>query len=270
MSNTISKLFGLPALYKGFIVGCEFEIESVKGFDNLFPISGLTADVDPSLRNYGHELITAPTTIEYAVELHKKVLEKTSFFNKKEAFSFRTSTHVHVNFLDQSPEKTLQFIYLYCVLEPFFFKFVDETRQNNIFCVPLYATTQYKHFSKNLNYLTKDGYWHKYAAFNILPLRSQGTIEFRHLEGTPNSAKVEAWLKLIKALYDFNLTQDLNFKDQNTLTYIMKNLGVFGFTATPADEELMRSIFIDIYLALTQPNLNVMFNAPVTTAEDDF
>jgi len=60
-------------------------------------------------------------------------------------------------------------------------------------------------YAKPVNELAK--LWSKYSAFNLLPLRTQGTIEFRHLYGTGDKAVYQQWLTMLRDLWDFAYTQ---------------------------------------------------------------
>jgi hypothetical protein len=55
--------------------------------------------------------------------------------------------------------------------------------------------------------------WHKYTAFNIVPMGPSpdnhgfGTVEFRHLYGTDNIEVFQTWLSAIKELYLYIATK---------------------------------------------------------------
>ena len=277
MPKTVADLYGHENL-PGFKVGLEFEVEQVEDYVNfLKAFPDLHFEPDHSLRDNGMEFITPPVSIEEAVKTHKGLVSLVKFAQKEKAFSFRTSTHVHVNFLDVNDDKVKQFIYLYSILEPYYFDFVSKDRQNNIFCVPLFSTTQSRNYGKQLKELCLDGSseggtfrpqsWHKYAAFNILPLARQGTIEFRHLEGTPDSAKVEQWLKMIKALYDFNLLHVLDFSSLTALNIVKQRLHLLNLLYTPKHDALMESIALDIILALNKPDVDKILEAILARGE---
>lgn len=199
-----------------FVCGCEFEIESVKAHPEH---PAIVVVEDHSLRNSGYEYKTKPndykTTLELFSYLHSNITLG------KEPFSHRTSIHVHVNVRNLSVATVRQMVLTYALLEPLFFKFVGPEREHNIFCVPLSFTTVPSNYKKDLAYM--HGTWHKYTAFNILPLglgknseQGLGTLEFRHLYGTADQKVFKTWLTTLKELYDFFV----KYPDYNVVTAI--------------------------------------------------
>lgn len=205
--SLVKEHFGLHNAYnlppnKDFLCGCEFEIESIKDFlsiDNNFII-----EKDHSLRNGGKEFKTRPHSFEETIGLFQNL--HASLKLGADPFSDRTSIHVHVNVRELSLFELRQFILTYAMLEPLFFEFVGPVRKNSIFCVPLnytYIPSTYKGTAQNM--LEK---WHKYTAFNIVPIANFGTVEFRHLYGTADVKVFSKWLTTIKELYTFITTND--------------------------------------------------------------
>src|SRR5574343_105563 len=221
MSN-VAQEFGLT-LHKGFLLGCEFELEYINDVSfSTAEIAALFANIteDNSLRNYGREFVTRPLTVEKAIKAHDALFNSGSVYynNVEESCSDRCSTHIHVNFTDVSIDKVIQFIRLYALVEPLFFKAVNETRQNNIYCVPICSTHLLKTIlNSSIGHLVEK--WHKYAAFNIKRLSDLGTIEFRHFEATQDTAKFVEWIRMIKALYDFNMSRDIEILINDVVLY---------------------------------------------------
>lgn len=221
--SKVYEIFGPDMPLSGLKFGCEFELESIREVDlttNLFR----DCTEDNSLRNNGREFITKPLSMSEAIQAHA------SLFNGKavqyecmdDVCTDRCSTHVHVNFQDVEADKVKQFIRLYALIEPLFFNAVAESRQNNIYCVPLSSTTLLrKVLSADLSYLTE--IWHKYAAFNVKPLAQLGTIEFRHFEATMDTAKVSRWLRMIEALYMFNMNTEVDVLITDSVLYRLVN-----------------------------------------------
>lgn len=206
--STVAEHFDLcpPAVIggnRGFFCGVEYEIEDIHSKGDA--PARFHIEIDHSLRNNGLEFKARPRTFDLALNdftfLHDTI--KTG----PNPFSERTSIHVHVNVSNLSLKETRELVLTYALLEPLFFKYVGETRQNSIFCVPLYYTTLPQLYNRDITKL--HGSWHKYTAFNILPMGSNGhtaalgTVEFRHLYGTGDFSVFSKWLTILKELYTF-------------------------------------------------------------------
>lgn len=184
---------------RDFICGCEYEIESIKGLGGADNIPGINIVEDNSLRNNGREFTTMPSKLEQQLDTFQQ-LHKTLSLGK-DPFSERTSIHVHVNARELNVNEVRQMVLTYALLEPLFFEYVGPVRKGSIFCVPLnytYLPSLYRLPTTQLR-----DRWHKYTAFNILPLNQFGTIEFRHMYGTGNVETMAFWLGALKELYMF-------------------------------------------------------------------
>jgi hypothetical protein len=182
-----------------FITGVEYEIEAIKGFGNLQEQMCLAIVEDNSLRNNGREIKTSPMTYEEQLGWFKTIHSQLNL--GKDPFSDRTSIHVHVNVRDLTLPEVRQLILCYALLEPLFFEFVGPVRKGSIFCVPLNYTYIPSLYNKPVQGLIEK--WHKYTAFNILPMSSFGTVEFRHMYGTGDFELFRHWLTAIRELYTF-------------------------------------------------------------------
>lgn len=201
----------------GFICGTEYEIEDIKYIklpgnsetlsstqlslsdENPYWIGKIGLMRDGSLRNNGIEFVTRPVDFQEAIALFKSLHKGLTL--GPNPFTARTSTHVHVNMCSMDLDQTKHFLLLYALLEPVFFEFAGPVRKHNIHCVPLNFTILPSIYNKPLQELAK--MWTKYSAFNLAPLRTQGTIEFRHLYGTGDIEVYQQWLTMIKELWDF-------------------------------------------------------------------
>lgn len=181
-----------------FLVGTEYEVEYVNNHGDLG--KQFHIETDGSLRNNGFEYTTIPLSYEDSLDAFQKLFTILEY-NSAKGHSERTSTHVHINVGNLKLSQVKQFILLYAALEPLFFNYVAPNRKDNIFCVPLSYTTVSKGYSEDIQSLVE--MWHKYTAFNILPLKNYGTVEFRHLQGTNDFHLYEGWLKSLKDLYEY-------------------------------------------------------------------
>jgi Putative amidoligase enzyme len=199
-----------------FYCGTEYEIEDIKAIklpgkgemypselslddSNAYWVGKLGLVRDGSLRNNGIEFITKPVTFDESLKLFETL--HAGLILGPNPYTVRTSTHVHVNMCNMTLDQIKHFLLLYALLEPVFFEFAGPVRKHNIHCVPLSFTILPNLYSKPFPELVK--IWTKYSAFNLAPLRTQGTVEFRHLYGTGDIKVYQQWLTMIKQLWNF-------------------------------------------------------------------
>lgn len=208
--QTFSISSNVPQQPGKFIAGVELEIEDVDGVGGGLP-SGWHSEEDGSLRNHGQEFISPPLNAEALIahfeHIHKKLVPHSG---KKQHFSDRTSIHVHVNCLDLTQEEVKSTLLWYALFEPVFFAMVAPNRSNNIHCVGLDQTSLSEHYRRTLPLFVQK--WSKYTALNLLPLSSQGTIEFRHMEGHNNAVRFKEWMLTLKNLWHFGQGNIMNKK----------------------------------------------------------
>lgn len=207
--------------YPKLICGIELEIEDVREpFFYSHNRSAWSTKQDASLRNGGIEFVSKPTQLD---KLYLDILE---FFNKNPFngplnYSDRTSIHVHTNVQDFTMEQLKNLVVLYSLTESILFDFVGNHRSEGIYCVPLNQTLIAQNLNDTLSNISV-GYrraWEKYLAFNLLPILTYGTVEFRHMHGTNDVQKIGNWLKLVSNLV--GLAQVSNYSE--VVTAIKEN-----------------------------------------------
>lgn len=208
---TIATVFNLSNnselnLAREFYAGVECEIESVRNRNEEF--EGFVATEDGSLRNNGVEFISIPLPKGELLQCFRNLHATIDYHNPLEAFSTRTSTHVHINCRSLETDSIKNLILLYALYENFFFALCEQGRRDNIHCVPLSETFLPKEYSKTLEYLIER--WHKYTALNIIPLTKLGTVEFRHLQGTGDTKLFGEWLTALENLWQLCQTDKLS------------------------------------------------------------
>lgn len=250
--SKVYQIFNLPPCEEVdgaavFIAGMECEIESLDGEQHF---QGFNTTSDGSLRNNGMEFVSYPFQKQPLLEAFKNLHDKIEYVRYEDAFSERTSTHVHVNCRSLTDEQTKNIILLYALFEEFFFVVAGPHRKHNIHCVPLtftYLPSIYKMELVALVYR-----WHKYTALNVLPLQKYGTIEFRHLIGTDDVKKVDEWLTCLENLWHVGnncpITPEL-LQDNHQLHTIWKT--IFGHSPTvralePCFESLIGNQLLDV------------------------
>lgn len=203
---TIRHTYGLASsvpVSTNFIAGVELEIESVEQHPTS---TGWSVTEDGSLRNGGYEYISSPSTKEQLKDGFKQI-HKTIRLGSN-PFSERTSIHVHVNMLDLTQEQVRSILLHYALFEPFFFGMVAANRRNNIHCVGLDQTTLSEQYRRTLPLIVQK--WSKYTALNLLPLKTQGTVEFRHMEGHNDVTRFNAWLDTLENLWSYGQSNILH------------------------------------------------------------
>ena len=118
-------------------------------------------------------------------------------------FSFRTSTHVHINVQDLTWDEYLAFIYTALLMENVLSRFCGEERENNRFCLRLQDAES---FSNNLDRLFggKVGDLFdisnedlRYSFINLAATPKYGSLEFRGMRGTTDVEVLKVWLKVL-------------------------------------------------------------------------
>lgn len=207
-------------------VGLECEIESIRNRASVS--SEIMVEADGSLRNNGMEFITKPVTVEAAVNLFKHLHAKLYVHKPDERFSQRTSIHVHVNMSNLDTDRVRDVILMYALFEEFFFMMTTPDRRENIHCVPLTETFLPSYYGSGLVPLVDR--WHKYTALNIKPLKTQGTIEFRHMHGHDDVALLEDWLGTINNLVTVGKQNTITTESLNKANIDKWFMQIFGHT----------------------------------------
>lgn len=204
----LADILGLPK-HTGIKFGIECEVEGTR----LPPYinDNINCIEDGSLRGGYEYVFTAPLTKNESIEQLNALFEKFKAARSILDYSFRTSTHVHVNVSDLSLRQINNIIFLYSIMEDLFVNFCNENRRGNRFALRfkeaanLYSTLRNlvaaDHIGdqrSGLGRLNQNEL--KYSALNMYTLVKYGTLEFRSLEGTNDLAKISKWLDTIENL----------------------------------------------------------------------
>lgn len=209
-------------------VGVEIELENLKGFTSAYQEemqkTGLWGIVnDGSLRNHGLEFIMQTSNgaqpirggdITRALFRFKKVMrDYIRAGNEPPECSVRTSLHVHLDVRDLRLFELKKLILLYAIFEETFFKWADLERIDSNYCRSLNnhydivdrlssimslpddtSSTTHHH----LMAILEEG--NKYDAANYLSIRQRGSMEFRLMNGTYDTAVMLAWVNILQSL----------------------------------------------------------------------
>lgn len=235
------------------LFGIECEVESVALMKcKQFPPTILIHE-DGSLRNNGREFVTRPLNLETTMKAYKELHEALAFIEPAKAFSSRTSIHVHMNCQNLDEKVVRKIVLFYALFEEAFFAMVDSSRRNNIHCVALTDTALPERYGMSLPNLVAS--WSKYSAMNLLPLTTQGTVEFRHMQGHNNPALLEEWLTVLDRLFTLARTTELSAKSLTSANILAWFSFLFGQTSIFRDllphlDQVVENTVIDVKIGL--------------------
>ena len=197
---------------KAGLVGIEMEIENFSREVHSHPFWKTTTD--GSLRNNGYEFVSVPlpgAIVEFALW---RLFETFREYEQFPEYSKRCSVHIHLNVRTLSVVQLQKLVILYLVFEKLLFNFVGNGRDKNIHCVPLLQSSILSRPSWGIDFeqffYVARSVWMKYSALNLLPLFSQGTIEFRQMHGTNDMKKIMTWINLIYSLKLYSIRTPLD------------------------------------------------------------
>lgn len=226
-------------------IGLEIEIENMH---NPAHVPGWRLTGDGSLRNNGVEYVfSGPIGGSAACKridsLHK-YLEQVPH----KEFSARTSLHVHLDVRDLSWDQVISLVILYAMVEPYLFSICGQEREEGIYSLSLYRG---KNQIDSLFGLIQNGphglnerHFSKYAALNLLSLKSFGSLEFRGHKGSGNKDEIINWVNHLLSLKMFVLNPSKSLHD------LPKILSTDGHVA------MLRYIFNDKLIVKNIKNAN--------------
>jgi hypothetical protein len=164
-----------------------------------------------SVRNGGTEFVTRGNGVcgQEIVE----AVEEICTLAKKDRWSEgipRAAIHIHLDVTDLDLDKNelTTLISNYLLVEHMFFGYAGDWRADTGFCVPFYkGQSDFSILGRLLHSkLNKEEFKRyaaagsKYQALNVNPLVRFGTLEFRHLPTTFDTARIFEWINLILSL----------------------------------------------------------------------
>ena len=190
------------------VIGLELETEKCDRYTGgeymakAVPLNFMV-ETDGSLRGSAYEFISRPMKSTYALTALDMFFKAMGF--TADNYSDRCSVHVHVNCTDMTTEQVSNVALLYSMTEDILFEFIGGDRDTNIFCVPWNQCRAQvdlvERFVTDAPSTLRG--WNKYTALNLIPLKTQGTIEFRQMHGTSDIAKLTTWINIIGCMFSF-------------------------------------------------------------------
>ena len=236
------------------IMGVELEIEHAATFA---VVDGMHTTDDGSLREDGVEFITAPMN-------YQSMMSCLSDFFKgnhptDDCYSERTSIHVHMNVQDFSLEQLANLTLLYQTCEYLLYDFIGHDRDKNIFCVPLNECMVSRNAATS--FINGDyspvHRWLKYTGMNLAPIRTIGTVEFRHMHGNADLAFISQWLRILIQL--LHTAQKMEYAQLFEI--------IVKLNSSSAYEQLLHMIFGDETKAIITPDYKTKLSYGVLAAK---
>ena len=172
-------------------IGIEVEVENHKRSNKKLEFWNGTED--GSLKISGWEWISKPVSgrqIDYALYELEDFFKATQ---KDLLWSHRTSIHVHQNMTTIRQNQLRAYVMLYGLFEDMFFHMVEPHRHGNPYCYPATEVDPRQYMIINPE--------NKYCALNLYPLKTQSTVEFRHMHGSQDFKLIRRWIQLIVKMH---------------------------------------------------------------------
>lgn len=209
LNHEVNAIFGGKKTV-GNKFGVELELEG-KGVGLAdIPTRGWGRDKEPSLRGEAIEYtFNTPKTLDESKTAVSDLFKKFAANGVKLNDSFRTSTHVHLNFSDKKVKAALNFFSVFTVVEELLTAYSGEDRSGNLFCITsrdaegMIRLLSSDLSSGNLRSFTLDKL--KYAACNLCTLHKFNTLEVRTMRGAESAEMVNEWLDILNELYEYSL-----------------------------------------------------------------
>lgn len=225
--------------------GVEIECEGA----DLVPVDdgGWESKHDGSLRGvFPHSAIewvfAKPLSLDKSIVALNYLIRKQKAGKAKPLFSFRTSTHVHINMQQANEDQLCAMIYTYCLIEELLVNFAGPSRKANRFCLSINdgegVLDYFMHvFKIGAPALRVNENEVRYAALNIASLRKFGSLEVRLMRGTMDLEVLTTWLCSMSTMRDF--------------AFSMENpRNVHDFYIKSGPEEFMKAVFPETHAEL--------------------
>lgn len=273
-------LGGMIPAKEGMLYGLELELEG-RGVEMPgIGVKGWKREKDGSLRGESIEYVSnGPADYKESRARVHRLFEAFQKHGVRLQNSYRTSTHVHINFMDRKVRDVVNFFVVYTVLEELFEQYCGEGRAGNLFCLPtrdveglvgllersIFQDLNFRQFHNEV----------RYCAINLCALNKFGSIEIRTMRGADNEAQVQDWMEILKQLYEFAVNK---MESPVRLIESLSLLGKDGFLlqifdpatkrkleeAWPADKDLFYSLMEGVRLVqVIAYRMQDVFEAPV-------
>lgn len=195
--------------------GIEIETEAMGEYEQP-ALKFWKTEFDGSLRHFGIEyILKAPKNLDAVglaldefFDFYESVKEDVEFIEDTHS----TSIHVHLNMQNEEPIVLANYLTLWTMFEEVLLSLCGDDRRDNLFCL---SNTVAGGLSRIWHKFLSDfcaGDWGateyldinvlKYSSLNIAPLKVQGSIEVRTMEGTYDKERILMWITVLDDLFE--------------------------------------------------------------------
>lgn len=185
------------------LFGVEIEVENVLSYDWLLGNEWWSVKGDGSLRDNGREFVSNPLHYRDARAALRQYYQEASRLQYQP--SVRTGIHIHMDMRWRTMEQVAAICALYSALEPALFDLCGPEREEGIYCVPWYRSTDDVRMLREMRDCTSPDQARalaeatcKYSALYLEPLMRFGTIEFRAAPTYHTEAEMLRWLHAVR------------------------------------------------------------------------
>lgn len=212
---------------------------------------------DGSLRGESCEwVLDVPLTYNKTVEAIEHLFKGFSENGTKFDNSYRTSTHIHVNYQNKTGLNVFNIFVVHTVLEKLLGRYCGEDRDGNLFAI--YARDAERLINGmysaifNGEGMRSFGNNQRYAALNLSSLHKFGSVEFRLMGGLDNAKEALIWLSMVKEMVTYadnlkdatSLFEYISFNGAERLvTDIFSKDNAERLLSVMSSEELLRSFY---------------------------
>lgn len=243
-------------------VGQQFRLKSQKGMFGVeieteghgLPAGAITkyfvGKPDGSLRDgmeYVSGVLNRETVYEHVNELRNVLTAVGARINP----SYRSSTHIHLNVIDNTFRDVLGMLVMWALIEPIVFRLMPPGRDGSLFCVSSYDSGDAADFTERfcseisgnfINGFTPRG---KYSSLNLTRLgpsdhHALGTLEYRVFPTTMDGVQIQTWCewlfqmkRQVEGAKDDSFLTLVRYAEQNPVPFLR---GIFGELPIPEGE----------------------------------
>ena len=173
-----------------------------------------TGKEDGSLRN-GMEYVSSPImakSVTKDVDYLAETLRVTGAIINP---TYRSSTHIHVNYCDHTWKHVLGTTIIWALVEPIVFRMMPPGRDGSLFCVSSYDSGDQSAYIDRLCTDIGKGFYNgfnprgKYSSLNNSRLSDLGTLEYRVFPTSLDGQQIQGWVDMCMNIRELSGTDDI-------------------------------------------------------------